>query len=126
MSFSLDAFRMFSLSLVKQLDNLPWYSFLHCFYAWVSLNFGDLYSCRFHKIWKYSIIIFANISVFSCLSFSLGTSSYIYIRLIEVTVPQFTDALFFFFFWSFFSVCFILDCFYFFVFKFTNFFCYYV
>lgn len=62
-----------SLSFGKQLDYLPLYSFLLCSYTWGSLYFFDLYSHRFHKIWKYLVIIFANISFFSCLSSSLGT-----------------------------------------------------
>lgn len=92
--FSLDAFKMFSLFLVKQLDYyLPWYSFLHC-YTWGSLWIfwicGFLGCTEFGNI---SVITNANICLFLSLLI-FGDSSLTYNVWLEIAVTHFPDILF--------------------------------
>ena len=129
MSFPLNAFKMFSLLLVKQVDYyyFHWYNFYHCSYAYGSLRFWICGFVDFVKFGNISFIIIANIFVSSCLSSSLGApiTCIDILGCFDLLSHSFLFLYSFFFpFFSFFSVCFNWDSFYCPVFKFTNLFFY--
>lgn len=89
------------------------HNFLHISCAWNKLNFYIFWFIVFIKVFKVTII---PSSTFFCLSHT--SFRHFYVRLIKV-VPQLTDAILCIFKILFPPPCFILDSFWYFVFKFT-------